>query len=384
MPGWSPFVAHEPSKRPSSIVDTSKANLPTAAAQAGPSSGSPPSKFNLEGAGGSRSASPSPEVERLPEGRNTFLEASYVEKIAPWSDEVARGRASRRISELARNGFMTSALIKRRSSAPPGAAGPEATDHRRNLPAQAALGKSGKRITDTADLVPTDDAMQTILANVWRTRRLLPPNEESRWRRRWDYLLVTIVLYNCFTIPLELAFAAESHPAVDWGIDAFFWIDLALNFRTTYFDEDGELVTDVWAITRRYLRGWFALDLSATLPFEALSPGASWTGALKLPRLFRLSKLMKKLETMRAANALRVIKARRRRSPLPRSPAARPNRASHATLLVPRAAADRLRPPRSLDRVRVVADRIVGGRGAPRARHAVALPRRELPPALRR
>ena len=320
MPGWSPFVAHEPSKRPSSAIDTSKANLPTAAAQAGPSSGSPPSKFNLEGAGGSRSASPSPEVERLPEGRNTFLEASYVEKIAPWSDDVDKKRASRRISELARNGFMTSALIKRRSSAPPGAAGPEATDHRRNLPAQAAMGKSGKRITDTADLVPTDDAMQTILANVWRTRRLLPPNEESRWRRRWDYLLVTIVLYNCFTIPLELAFAAESHPAVDWGIDAFFWIDLALNFRTTYFDEDGELVTDVWAITRRYLRGWFALDLSATLPFEALSPGASWTGALKLPRLFRLSKLMKKLETMRAANALRVIKARRRRPPLPRPP----------------------------------------------------------------
>ena len=43
-----------------------------------------------------------------------------------------------------------------------------------------------------------------------------------------------LVLYNCVTLPLELAFAAESHPAVDWGIDAFFWIDLALNFRTTY------------------------------------------------------------------------------------------------------------------------------------------------------
>ena len=207
------------------------------------------------------------EVERLPEGRNTFLEASYVEKIRAVE---RRGRPRPRVAadlEPARSGFMTSGAHQTAVVGAAGRRGPEATDHRRNLPAQAAMevGQRGSPTPPTWSRPTTRcrPSSQTF----WRTRRPLPPNEEpvaaAVGLPARDDRAVQLLHH-----PLELAFAAESHPAVDWGIDAFFWIDLALNFRTTYFDEDGELVTDVWAITRRYLRGWFALGPRGDAPIR--------------------------------------------------------------------------------------------------------------------
>jgi hypothetical protein len=52
-------------------------------------------------------------------------------------------------------------------------------------------------------------------------------------------------------------------------VDVFFILDVALNFRTAYIVDAAtmELEDDPRRIARRYLGGWFAVDLASAIPF---------------------------------------------------------------------------------------------------------------------
>ena len=48
------------------------------------------------------------------------------------------------------------------------------------------------------------------------------------------------------------------------------FIDILLNFRTTFVNHKGEVVTSSKDITINYIKTWFFLDLVAALPFDFL------------------------------------------------------------------------------------------------------------------
>lgn len=62
------------------------------------------------------------------------------------------------------------------------------------------------------------------------------------------------------------------HPffyAFNYFIDAIFFIDLVLNFRTTYFNpRTGDEVSDPKLIAASYLKSRFWFDLLAAVPFD--------------------------------------------------------------------------------------------------------------------
>ena len=75
----------------------------------------------------------------------------------------------------------------------------------------------------------------------------------------WKYRVLKILLY--MTI-------------IHLCIKDFFtsWIlDILLNFRTSYVNKKGEVVTSPKSIAVNYMRGWFLLDLVAALPFDLVS-----------------------------------------------------------------------------------------------------------------
>ena len=101
---------------------------------------------------------------------------------------------------------------------------------------------------------------------------------------------------------------------IDYLIDVYFLFDMVLSFRTTYHNEDNELVLDVKLIRRRYLRSWFAIDLVAIIPFELLAYAGAGSaddlgvlGVTKLPRLLRLGRVLKKLDKFAGANLFRIV-----------------------------------------------------------------------------
>jgi len=179
--------------------------------------------------------------------------------------------------------------------------------------------------------------------------RLLP-------RTIWDFWMLALVIYVCFTVPYSVGFgyhslylspyigfnsespppgqpfpppapphaipthltaAGEAFDAVTWVVDVFFWLDLLSNFRTAYIDSSANLVRNGGQIARNYLKLWFWLDLLASVPFDKIvllfvELSGSELAALQLVRvlrLLRLARLMRVLERLRSAGTfLRLAK----------------------------------------------------------------------------
>jgi hypothetical protein len=49
-----------------------------------------------------------------------------------------------------------------------------------------------------------------------------------------------------------------------------FIVDIIINFRTTYINENDEVVSDPGRIARHYFTGWFFIDMIAAIPFDLL------------------------------------------------------------------------------------------------------------------
>jgi len=91
---------------------------------------------------------------------------------------------------------------------------------------------------------------------------------------RWDLTVIVLAVWNCFFIPLDIAFNPSlSNEAyflvIDSLIDIFFACDIVVNFRTTFVNKYGEEVTDTKKIARKYIFGGrFIIDFLAVVPVK--------------------------------------------------------------------------------------------------------------------
>ena len=129
---------------------------------------------------------------------------------------------------------------------------------------------------------------------VWR--------HNNKWRIRWDLAVIVLVVYNCISIPFEVAFEQKFTEHVildilDFIIDAIFFLDLVINFFTTYVNsKTGREEYSLKKISLHYLSGRFWVDLLASVPFELLfapfvqnqDTVLQIFGLMKLVRLLRL------------------------------------------------------------------------------------------------
>jgi voltage-gated potassium channel len=118
---------------------------------------------------------------------------------------------------------------------------------------------------------------------------------ESRFKVLWElYILVLTVLVTIIA-PLIVVFQVSLTPALiffDILVTISFTVDIVIQFNTGFMVRQ-ELVTDRKAIARRYLRGWFILDLIATLPFAWVFASNRFAGLNRVFRFFRLARLFK-------------------------------------------------------------------------------------------
>ena len=117
-----------------------------------------------------------------------------------------------------------------------------------------------------------------------------------------------LLMYVLISVPLRLAFSIDAECGtpgffIDLCVDVYFICDIFFNFRTAIYDKEGVLELDTKAISKAYLRGWFALDVLACLPVTyielAVNPdgesggGGSKMKAFKIIRLLRLTKMLR-------------------------------------------------------------------------------------------
>ncbi|KJH43957.1 cyclic nucleotide-binding domain protein [Dictyocaulus viviparus] len=96
-----------------------------------------------------------------------------------------------------------------------------------------------------------------------------------------------------FSEPLEI---------VDLIVDIMFIVDIIINFRTTYVNENDEVVSHPGKIAIHYFKGWFIIDMIAAVPFDLLlvntnsDETTTLIGLLKTARLLRLVRVARKLD----------------------------------------------------------------------------------------
>lgn len=124
---------------------------------------------------------------------------------------------------------------------------------------------------------------------------------------RWDLIVIILAIYNAIMIPFEFAFTPDYITTVyyeiaDYMIDILFFLDVIINFRTTYVNQKTGLeVTNWFKIAVKYIFfGRFLIDILATIPFDLLinlmvstkSNNFRLFGLLKLIRLLRLGRII--------------------------------------------------------------------------------------------
>jgi CRP-like cAMP-binding protein len=122
----------------------------------------------------------------------------------------------------------------------------------------------------------------------------------------WDFFLMLLLFYIALILPFTLGFDPDYKPTlqqVDDVIDAFFIIDLILNFRTGYYRHE-ILIMDGRLIGIHYLQTWFTLDFLTCFPFEFVTAGVF--PDLQAAKLLKIGKVLKVCKLLRLSK-LRIV-----------------------------------------------------------------------------
>mmetsp|Transcript_18439 Transcript_18439/g.39934 ORF Transcript_18439/g.39934 Transcript_18439/m.39934 type:complete len:750 (-) Transcript_18439:98-2347(-) len=139
---------------------------------------------------------------------------------------------------------------------------------------------------------------------------ILPHN---KYRTGWDIFMAWLLSILAFYIPFRVCFYFDSadsdRKAIFWielGADCLFVIDIVLNFLTAYGDPKTKImIVDPKKIAKRYLTGFFFVDVIATFPFGLVLSHQSLGLTNKFGKFGRLPKLLKFL---RAAKLLKLVR----------------------------------------------------------------------------
>jgi hypothetical protein len=161
-------------------------------------------------------------------------------------------------------------------------------------------------------------------------RSLLMP--DSAMRAVWDFMNLVLLTWTTFEIPVSMLFM-EHAPEYDnvslgckWDafmiinliVDTLFLIDVLVSFNTAYLDKNAILVDDRRAIACNYMKSWFLLDVSTSIPLDQILCTLR-TGdgdivrlikifrLLKLARILRFVRILKKWEMITGSKTVRNV-----------------------------------------------------------------------------
>jgi hypothetical protein len=135
---------------------------------------------------------------------------------------------------------------------------------------------------------------------------LLKPG--SYWMQQWDHVMVLCLIFTALITPYEVAFSngMSSFSKIDALfvsnrlVDFLFLCDMVISFNLMYHDKGHVLVKSRKRIWRRYLCGWFSIDLITVLPYDAVGYLHLQTGvaaqrirSLRALRLFKLFRILR-------------------------------------------------------------------------------------------
>ena len=98
----------------------------------------------------------------------------------------------------------------------------------------------------------------------------------SVFKAKWNWLILLLTFYTAVMVPYNVAFHNKTldSPAiliVDAVVDVVFFVDILINFHTTFVGPAGEVISDPRVIRLNYLKTWFVIDLLSCLPYDLVN-----------------------------------------------------------------------------------------------------------------
>jgi len=134
------------------------------------------------------------------------------------------------------------------------------------------------------------------------------------FRRRWDLFTLFVLVYVIFVTPFSIAFLDPPSDAItvcDRIVDAVFWIDIVLNFRTAWVDVEGHMCFEYKQCALSYAKGWLFVDVVSCLPYDQFTvkpTGGSRDSETKGIMILRALKILKLTKLLRVFRSSRILK----------------------------------------------------------------------------
>lgn len=92
-----------------------------------------------------------------------------------------------------------------------------------------------------------------------------------------------------------------------YTVDLLFLIDIILIFNTAFVNSNLQMVDDRKVIAKKYLSGWFLIDIMSIMPFDLIleSVQTKYNGVLRFAKMGRLYKLIKLTRLIRMLKMVR-------------------------------------------------------------------------------
>eukprot|EP01041_Mallomonas_annulata_P008584 gene8584-17711_t len=139
-------------------------------------------------------------------------------------------------------------------------------------------------------------------------------NPNGAFKFIWNIIMIIVILISTTTVAFYIGFDVEAAGfwhILDISLDTIFIFDICLNFRTSYYDENGMLVSNHILIAKKYLSNWFAIDFISAIPIDQIifttNPQTSvFVSSSRFLRILRFSRLLYILKHMKIPAQLRL------------------------------------------------------------------------------
>jgi len=130
-----------------------------------------------------------------------------------------------------------------------------------------------------------------------------------------------LLSYTATFLPISVAFYDVDPPALtsfELFIDALFFIDVYVNMVSAYVDRNtGYIEVNFRKIAKNYLTSWFAIDLTASIPFQLfvknteaqVGTGGIHPKSAAMIRMVRMPRLYRLMRIMRLAKVIAILKS---------------------------------------------------------------------------
>lgn len=146
---------------------------------------------------------------------------------------------------------------------------------------------------------------------------------DDRFALVWEIFISLILLISCTTTPVSLAFPSiedenNNYYIFNIVIDLIFLFEIFLNFRYAFENELFQIIDDKLTIARKYMTGWFIIDVIAIAPIDFIVKYTArhyndHSRANNSNQFVRLSRIGKLYKLTRATRLLRLVKIMKRR-----------------------------------------------------------------------